>query len=69
MALAASRTHGNVTELKRHPSETKTLRGVGGVAAAASSQVPPCKTIFGIHLYFARHAFVVAGRAASNALD
>jgi hypothetical protein len=29
MALAASWTHGNVTELKSHPSVTKTPRGWG----------------------------------------
>jgi hypothetical protein len=29
MTLAASRTHGNVTKLKRHPSVAKTPRGWG----------------------------------------
>ncbi len=48
MALAASRTHGNVTELESHPSVTKTLWGVGGVAAAAFSQVPSWKPILDI---------------------
>jgi lipopolysaccharide/colanic/teichoic acid biosynthesis glycosyltransferase len=48
MALAASWTLGNLTELESHPSVTKTLRGVGGVAAAASSQVPSWKTILAI---------------------
>jgi hypothetical protein len=37
-----------VTELESHPSVTKALTGVGGVAAAAFSQAPSWKPILAI---------------------
>jgi hypothetical protein len=58
-----------MTELESHPSVTKTLWGVAGVAAAAFFSGPFLEAYSRHHLCFAHHLFVVAGRAVFNAMD
>ena len=69
MALAASWTLGNVTELRESPFGNQDTKGCGRRCSGSLFSGPLLENYSRHPLCFAQHVFVVAGRAVSNALD